>query len=464
MRFASLSPTVRRTLLATAALIPVAALAVPAAQAAGADGSTPPTVELSAAHLSGAVGATGDPTTKVTVEQDGTDADELTVTASASSRPSVAGTSDVHVSGKGATRTVSVDARAQGYTDLTLKVTGADGESATATLHYAASPKVKQAAATRYLTGASDASAGVDVGDGHVVVANDEDNTLRLYDGSASGAPLKTWNYDKELGTDKEVDIEGAARVGDTVYWITSLGNNSDGEFKKDRDTVFTTTVSGSGASADLAFGDVAHGLREQLVSWDEDHGGRLGFKAGTAEGKPPKEIDAFNVEGFEFAPGSDSTAYVGFRAPLVPPENGGKALLVPVKNLDDVVAGKDAEFGEPVELDLGGLAVRDLRRNADGRYLILAGTWSEDDDAPQALYEWTGEPGDRPRKALDLPASDAGNWESVVAVPDRGDSAARVRLLTDNGSADLYGDGSEAKDLKHPEWQKSRSTAFALD
>lgn len=461
MRFASLSPSVRRTLLATAALIPVAALAVPAAQAADA---ADPVIKLSAAHLSGAVGASGDPTAKVTVEQDGTDADDLKVTASASSKPSVAGTSDVRISGKGATRTVSVDAQAQGYTDLTLKVTGADGASATATLHYAASPDVEHAADARYLTGASDASAGVDVGDGHVVVANDEDNTLRLYDGSASGAPVKTWNYDKELGTDKEVDIEGAARVGDTVYWITSLGNNSDGEFKKDRDTVFTTTVSGSGADADLGFGDVAHGLREQLVSWDEDNGDRLGFKAGTAEGKPPKEIDAFNVEGFEFAPGSDSTAYVGFRAPLVPPENGGKALLVPVKGLDEFVGGADAEFGDPVELDLGGLAVRDIRRDSDGEYLILAGTWSEDDDAPQALYRWTGKPGDQPEKALGLPASDAGNWESIAAVRDLGKPDARVQLVTDNGSADLYGDGTEAKDLEYPEWQKSRSTWFRLN
>ncbi|MGW4563809.1 hypothetical protein ACWEN3_15825 [Streptomyces sp. NPDC004561] len=56
---------------------------------------------------------------------------------------------------------------------------------------------------------------------------------------------------------------------------------------------------------------------------------------------------------------------------------------------------------------------------------------------------------------------SDAGAWESVVSVPDLTASGARVRLIADDGSADLYGDGTEAKGLSHPEWQKSRTTWF---
>lgn len=460
MRLASASPTVRRTLLAAAALIPIAALAVPAAQAATADA---PTIKLADDYLSGAVGATGDPTVKVTVGEDGTDADNLKITATDSSKSSVAGTSDVHVTGSGATRTVSVDAQAQGYTDLTLQVS--DGDStATTTLHYAASPKVEHSDDARYLTGASDASASVDVGGGYIVVANDEDNTLRLYDGSASGAPVKTWKYDGELNADKEVDLEGGTRVGDTIYWTGSLGNNKKGESVPDHDTVFTTKVSGSGADTDLDFGHSAHHLRDQLVDWDKKNGDRLGFAAGTADGQVPKSIGGFNVEGLEFAPGSDSTAYVGFRAPLVPPKDGGKALLVPVTNMDKFVTGSDANFGDPIELDLGGLSVRDIRRNDQGQYLILAGSWSGDDNAPQALYRWDGKPGDQPSKLIDLPAGDAGNWEAITSVPDLDSSGARVQLITDDGSADLYGDGTAAKDLGHPEWQKSRSTWFTVN
>ncbi|WP_225822679.1 DUF3616 domain-containing protein [Streptomyces naphthomycinicus] len=450
----------RSPLWAVAALTLLSAAAVPARAASYGT----PTIKLSAAYLSGAVGSTGDPTVTVTVAQSGADASALTVTAVNSSRSGVAGTADVHVSGTGGSRTVAVTAHAQGYADLTLKVTGLGGKTASTTLHYAASPAVRHSADARYLTGASDASAAVDVGGGYLVVANDEDNTLRLYDGSVSGAPVRSWDLDDALGADKEVDIEGAARAGDTIYWTGSLGNNKDGEFKPDRDTVFTTTVSGSGAATQLAFGTAGHRLRDDLVAWDEANGDRYGFAAATADGQAPKQIDGFNVEGLEFAPGSATTAYVGFRAPLVPPQTGGKALLVPVTNLDQVARGTKAAFGTPVELDLGGLSVRDLRRNSQGQYLILAGSWSaEDNSAPYALYSWDGVAGHRPVKVLDLPTADAGGWESVVSVPDMTTAGARVQLITDDGAADLYGDGTDAKDLTHPEWQKSRTTWFTL-
>lgn len=360
---------------------------------------------------------------------------------------------------------MSVAAQGRGYTDLTLKVTGVDGKTATKTLHYAASAAVQQGPDTRYLTGSSDASAAVDAGGGYVLVADDESNVLRLYNGSVSGAPVKTWDFSGQLGVSKEVDIEGATRVGDTVYWIGSLGNNKDGEYKSPRNTVFTTTVSGSGASTQLSYGKAYKKLRDDLVAWDEANGDRYGFAAGTEDGQVPKQVDGFNVEGLEFAPGSTSTAYIGFRAPLVPPKDGGRALIVPVTNFDKVVAsGTKPVFGTPIELDLGGLSVRDIRKNAANQYLIVAGSWAADDNSdPYALYQWDGVAGHAPVKRMDLPTSDPGGWEAVVSVPDLSQSGARAQLLTDNGSADLYGDGTEAKDLTHPEWKKSRAAWFGV-
>ncbi|MEU2058883.1 hypothetical protein [Streptomyces sp. NPDC013455] len=449
-------------LRAVAALALLSAAGTAAAARSAAPG--PPTIKLSATHLSGSVGGTGDPTVTVTVAQSGADASALTVTAVKSTAGDVAGTADVRVTGTAGTRTVAVTAHARGYADLTLQVAGPGGATATTTLHYAASAAVRDSAGTRYLTGAADASAAVDVGGGHLLVANDEDNTLRLYDGSVSGAPLREWDLDGALGAEREADVEGAARVGDTVYWIGSLGNNKDGVYRADRNTVFTTTVSGSGAATRLAFGTAGHRLREDLVAWDEANGDRYGFAAGTATGRPPKRADGFNVEGLEFAPGSSTTAYVGFRAPLVPPRAGGKALIVPVTNMDQVARGTRAAFGTPVELDLGGLSVRDLRRDERGRFLILAGSWGADDNSdPYALYSWDGHAGHRPVKTLDLPTADAGGWECVASVPGPVAAGARVRLITDNGSADLYGDGTTAKDLPHPEWRKSRTTWFTL-
>lgn len=443
--------------LALAALVP----AVPAHAASYGT----PTISFSADYLSGAVGATGDPVVTVTVAQSGADAGALGVAASASSKSSVAAPGDVTVTGTGATRQLQVTAHARGYTDLTVKVTGLGGKSATKKLHYAASAAVRNAADTRYLTGSSDASAAVDAGGGYVVVADDESNTLRLYDRNASGAPVRTWDVAKKLGVSKEVDIEGATRVGNTIYWTGSLGNNKDGEYKADRNTVFTTTVSGSGASTQLSVGGSYKKLRDDLVAWDKANGDRYGFAAGTEDGEVPKQIDGFNIEGLEFAPGSTTTAYLGFRAPLVPPKAGAKALIVPVTNFDKVAgSGAKAVIGSPIELDLGGLSIRDIRKNSADQYLIVAGSWAADDNSdPYALYSWDGVAGHAPVKRLDLPTADPGGWEAVVDVPDLTVPGARAQLITDAGSADLYGDGTEAKDLDHAEWKKSRATWFTV-
>lgn len=425
-----------------------------------------PTIALSASYLSGAVGATGDPVVNVTVGQSGADASALTVSASASSKASVAGTGDVTVTVTGAVRQLAVTARGRGYTNLTVKVAGLGGKSATKTLYYAASAAVQNPADARYLTGSADASAAVDVGGGYAVVADDESNVLRLYDRSRSGAPVKTWDFSSQLGVSKEVDIEGATRIGNTIYWTGSLGNNKDGEYKAPRNTVFTTTVSGSGSGTQLVYGRSYKKLRDDLVAWDQANGNRYGFAAGTADGEAPKQIDGFNVEGLEFAPGSTTTAYLGFRAPLAPAVPGGKALLVPVTNFDQVLAsGAKAVFGAGVELDLGGLAVRDIRKNAAGQYLILAGSWAADDNSdPYALYQWDGVAGHAPVKRADLPTTDPGGWEAIAEVPDLTAAGARVQLVTDSGSADLYGDGTEAKDLTHPEWKKARAAWFTLN
>lgn len=69
-----------------------------------------PTIRLSASYLSGAVGGTGDPTVGVTVAQSGADASALTVTATDSSKGTVAGATDVRVTGTGGSRAVAVTA------------------------------------------------------------------------------------------------------------------------------------------------------------------------------------------------------------------------------------------------------------------------------------------------------------------------------------------------------------------
>src|SRR3954470_9123555 len=87
------------------------------------------------------------------------------------------------------------------------------------------------------------ASAAVAVGDGLFVVADDEDKDptpLRLYrvgqgGGPLSEAPIPDEILDLDPDEDHEVDIEGAARVGDRVYWIGSHSASKTGKKRPSR-------------------------------------------------------------------------------------------------------------------------------------------------------------------------------------------------------------------------------------
>lgn len=82
-------------------------------------------------------------------------------------------------------------------------------------------------------SGMCDASAAVALGPDLFAVGNDEDNVLRFYRVSQPGKPVDTYNLNPFLfGRKKspEADLEGAARVGNCVYWITSHGRNAEGK------------------------------------------------------------------------------------------------------------------------------------------------------------------------------------------------------------------------------------------
>jgi hypothetical protein len=435
-------------------------------------GAGTPTISLSDSSLSGTISDPGNPTVEVTVGQSGAEASQLTVAATASSKTSVAAVAGVSVTGSGATRTVSVTpAGGVGLADITLKVSGLEGKSATTTLHYAASANIANPSTARWHTFAADASTAIDVGGGYVLFGDDENNVIRMYNRNVSGAPVKTWDFNSQMGSPEEIDIEASAQVGNTIYWTGSMGNSKSGNLKPDRSVLFTTKISGSGAGTELSFGGYYRGLRADLIKWDEEHGNRFGFASGASAGNVPKQINGFNVEGMEFAAGSATSGYVGFRAPLSPATASGKALVVPVTNLANLATtGQNtslhATFGEPLLWNLGGLSVREMRRNADGEYLVIAGSWSA--TGSQALYTWDGKAADQPVKALTSIGSaegggeDAGAWEGIVNITDPLTSGDDVELVMDDGAADLYNNGVEAKE-QIAEFQKSPTQHFTL-
>jgi hypothetical protein len=274
----------------------------------------------------------------------------------------------------------------------------------------------------------------------------------------------------------REVEIEAAARSGGRIFWLGSHANASNGDARPNRERLFATDV--SPASGALTYVGRYDKLRADLVAWDQGNGhgkgaNYYGFAASTAKKVGPEDGKGkgFNIEGAEFAP-DGTTLFVAFRAPLVPPSARSLALLVPVLNASALVSANPsrgpARFGAPIELDLGGRGLREIRKNAANQYLIIAGSpGGSSHKAPNdfRLFTWTGRAGDAPvERSVSLDAlSDAGSPEGIVEVPNPLTDASHVQLLLDCGNTAWYGDKVASADLPTRQFQKFRSDLVTL-
>jgi hypothetical protein len=270
--------------------------------------------------------------------------------------------------------------------------------------------------------GMCDASAGVALDPVFFVAANDEDNVLRIYSREDPGRPSVVVNLNKFLRLSKgsrETDIEGGAWLEGKIYWITSHGRNAEGKPAANRRRFFATTVRRVGGWPVIEpFGRPCTTLLDQLAADSR----MAGYALTEAARRAPKAPGALNIEGLCTTP--DGALLIGFRNPIP----GGLALLVPVLNAAVVVAGQPARFGDPIQLDLDGLGIRDLLWR-DGRYLVIAG--AHDGAGAMRLYEWDGG-GAAPRW---LRTTDFGDTtpEALLAFP--GDDLGRLLFLSDDGT-----------------------------
>jgi hypothetical protein len=90
--------------------------------------------------------------------------------------------------------------------------------------NYAASAAAN--ASTRFLPSSSDASTAIMVDSNYMLVGDDENQTLRLYDRTNSGLPVASIDFTSSLGLTqlsgglpREVDIEASTKVGSRIYW-----------------------------------------------------------------------------------------------------------------------------------------------------------------------------------------------------------------------------------------------------
>ena len=293
---------------------------------------------------------------------------------------------------------------------------------------------------------------------GLFVVADDEATpplTLRLYRRGQSGPPLGTGTLTASAVAPvddghPELDLEASTRIGPLAYWIGShgaatadgkagKGEDPVGEARPNRQRLFATTLGlragDDGTTITLTVEPVGRPYTTLIQDLAADPR-YARFQLAEAARRPAKAKGGLSIEGLAATPAG--ALLIGFRNPL--PE--GKALLVPLSNPNAVMAGEQAQFGDPVLLDLGGLGIRSMER-VNGSLLIVAGAAAgrKGKDTPSALYRWSGQ-FESPAVRLRSLAAVAGAPFNPEALLVDGDGLV---LLSDDGS--LERDGRACQD-----------------
>lgn len=176
--------------------------------------------------------------------------------------------------------------------------------------------------------GACDGSAAVALDQNRFVVADDDSNVLNVYQKGQPGA-LMELNLDvfleaptkKKPGPDgkpvfEEADLEGAARIGDRIYWIGSHGRDSDGEAEPGRSRFFATRILPNGSGLEPIGSGAYKVLREKMLDDPKLKSLNLSeaFAPGKKDGPAPESENGFNIEGLAATPGGG--LLIGLRNP----------------------------------------------------------------------------------------------------------------------------------------------------
>lgn len=312
--------------------------------------------------------------------------------------------------------------------------------------------------------GSSDASSAIALDENYMLVIDDEANVVRIYPRNG-GSAIKEISYDSYVSVGNELDAEAMTRINNDIYIIGSHSNKKSGAEENNREFILKFNLIGTGSETNLTFADSYSNLENDLVTWDKNntHGkgaNYYGFEVSAQTTIIPENVNGFSIEGLTTS--LDNTQfYLGFRAPVVNAQTRNKALIIPV-NINSIMDGSTttntgATFGEPIELNLGGRAIRAIEKSNDGSgYLILAGlstASSSDVENNFRLFRWNGLSGDANQPTeidtnLDiLRATTLGSFETIVDV-NSNQSGTWIQLLTDNGDTIWSGKSVVSKDL----------------
>ena len=295
------------------------------------------------------------------------------------------------------------------------------------TLLMAAPVHAVHAEETRYL-GLCDASAAVGLGAGHFVVADDDRHVLTIYqrgkpDAVACVELLRNSGECLPKAKATKSDIEGAARIGNRIYWISSHARNQDGEVKVQRRQFFATDVLASAASPTVSAATPPY---PRLV---EDIAADPRFAVlGTASKQAidPEKPGSLNIEGLAATP--DGQLLIGFRNPLSARK---EALLLPLKNPAAVIdQAARPVFGDLIALDLGERGIRSIDF-VDSRFVIIAGPLGDKKSGKGfALYTWSGKAADSPQRVKKIDFADR-HPEALFAATGKNE----IYVLSDDGN-----------------------------
>lgn len=303
---------------------------------------------------------------------------------------------------------------------------------------------------TAHFTGCCDASAAVALSEDLLVVANDEDNVLRVYSRARLGPPISTTDLTAFLNPGKkapEVDIEAAAQIRDRIYWISSHGRNAKGKEQESRHRLFATTAMVTNGGVEIK--PVGSFYADLLNAMARDPRLKT-FGLARASLWAPKSDGALNIEGLAATP--EGHLLIGFRNPIP----RGRALMVRLLNPEEVVFGKAPRFGEPILLDLDGLGIRSMEfwRDRD-LYIVVGG--ASDGTPGSRLYMWSGR--NEPPRAL-MTEMHSLNPEALTFVA--GGGAEQLLVISDDGTLQIR--GQECKKLKDPNLRRFRAITVTVD
>lgn len=305
--------------------------------------------------------------------------------------------------------------------------------------------------------GICDASGVVAISDDEFAVADDELNSLLVYNLNTSGPQQSSLelsdflNLRKHVDTNenrapkapKEADLEGATRIGDVIYWISSHGRNRKGKKAKARMQFFATRIHNDGANRVLVpLGSPYTHLLEDLIAAPQHRP----FQLDRAAMLPPKAEGGLNIEAVANMP--NGHLLIGFRSPTI----AGKSLIVELENPAGIIAGEAAVFGRPRLIKLDG-GIRAMASEADA-YMII-GNQLGAEEGQSSLFLWDGD-SDEVEKVSNLTFTDF-NPEAIAVFPD--EKGGQILLLSDDGVRTVK--GATCKEITDPAHRHFRSRLY---